>query len=141
MQYLIHEALTKLPKEAFNFKVLSSLPDLPLDIVLHYRNEEWDFKVLSKRKDLTIDLVVKLKDKPWCWDTLSSKFSLNDIFCHPDLSWVTSKMGDLDIDTLKLTLEVNGKATIITPSLFDMIADLNDQTKRRKRSVNGKGNK
>lgn len=71
----------------WNFKIVSSRPDITIDVVRHNKLK-WNFDILSKSTLITIDDILECREMPWKWDI---------VLARPDITIVNYKMLRLNL--------------------------------------------
>ena len=70
-QYFFDFIQTHLDKH-WDWKLLSSNPNITMDIVEANPNKPWNWQWLSENPNITWDIVLIYHDIPWNWDAFSS---------------------------------------------------------------------
>jgi hypothetical protein len=85
MSTLISENINK----PWNWKHLSSNPNITLELVLQNPNKNWDWYELSKNQNITYDIVLQNPDKPWNYGGLSlnPNITFDIVLQNPDKIW------------------------------------------------------
>lgn len=85
----IDNRLTRQINERCDFFTLSTHPDLTLETIKAFRDEDWDWEALMYHSNFSVKWLKELKDKPWDWYHMhdSQKFRMYWISLFPDMNW------------------------------------------------------
>lgn len=97
--YGIYSAM-RIPIDEINFSTfrdyndLSYNPNLTLDIVLKYPNEEWNWEIISNHPNITFEMIKLYPDLPWKWNYISvnPNINLDIVLANPEERWNHGKL-------------------------------------------------
>ena len=63
--------IEKYPDKPWDWRVISSNPNLTIEMIEKYPDKPWNWKGISHNPNLTIEMIEKYPDKPWDWKGIS----------------------------------------------------------------------